>query len=72
MTLWKLQELIGENWREEHFIERMEFSEIRAVHFVVYGILGRGCSSSTLLDNLGKGFTDYVRDKFVDVPVDVL
>jgi len=26
------------------------------VHFVVYGILGRGVSSSTILDSLGKGF----------------
>jgi len=72
LTRAKLQELIGEDWREEYFIERMEFPNIHAVHFVVYGILGRGCSSSTLLDNLGKGFTDYIRDKVVEVPVSIL
>ena len=54
MTRAKLQELIGDDWRAEYFIERMEFPNLPAVHFVVYGILGRGCSSSTLLDNLGK------------------
>lgn len=47
----------------------MEFPNIYAVHFVIYGILGRGVDSSTLLDSLGKGFADYVRDKWVDVPV---
>jgi hypothetical protein len=72
MTRAKLQELIGDDWRDEYFIERMEFPNIHAVHFVVYGILGRGCSSSTLLDNLGKGFTDYIRDKVVEVPVSIL
>ena len=72
MTRAKLQQLIGDDWREDYFIERMEFPNIRAVHFVVYGILGRGCSSSTLLDNLGKGFTDYIRDKVVEVPVSIL
>ena len=70
MTRKKLQELIGEeDWKEgEYFIERVEFARIRAVHFVVYGLLGRGVSGSTLLDSLGKGFADYVRDKWVDVP----
>ena len=65
---------IGENGARErgHFVERMEFPNIRAVHFDVYGILGRRCSSSTLLENLGKGFTDYVRGKVVDVPVPIL
>jgi hypothetical protein len=28
--------------------------------------------ASTLLDSLGKGFTDYIRDKVVDVPIEVL
>ena len=72
MSRAKLQELIGEDWREEYFIERMEFPHIRAVHFVVFGILGRGSSSSVLLDNLGKGFNDYIRDKVVEVPVEIL
>ena len=32
------------------------------------GFSERGVSSSTLLDNRGKGFTDYIRMKHVDVP----
>lgn len=72
MSRDRLQNLIGGDWRDEYFIERMEFSEIKAVHFVIYGILGRGVLASTLLDNLGKGFTDYIRDKVIEVPIEVL
>ena len=69
MTRLKLKELMGEHdWKDEYFIERIEFPNLWAVHFVIYGPLGRGVSSSRLLDSLGKGFADYIRDKTVDVP----
>ncbi|ETN41265.1 uncharacterized protein HMPREF1541_03200 [Cyphellophora europaea CBS 101466] len=72
LTIPKLQELMGEDWRAEYVIERVEFKELWAVHFVIYGPLGRGVSSCRLLDSLGKGFADYVRDKVVDVPKSIL
>jgi len=68
----KIVALMGEDWSEEYFLERVEFPKIFAVHFVVYGILGRGVSSSTRLDALGKAPADYMRDKVVDVPVGIL
>ncbi|KAK5462942.1 hypothetical protein LTS15_002654 [Exophiala xenobiotica] len=68
LTLERMKSLVGGDWRDEYRIERVEFPTIFAVHFVIYGILGRGVSSSTLLDNRGKGFTDYIRAKHVDVP----
>lgn len=68
MTKAKLQELMGRTWEDWFFIERSELPEIKAVHFVVYGPLGRGVSSSKILDALGKGFADFVRDKHVPVP----
>jgi hypothetical protein len=68
LTLEKMKELTGGDWKDEYKIERVEFPTIYSVHFVIYGILGRGVSSSTLLDNRGKGFTDYIRAKHVDVP----
>lgn len=64
--------LMGDDWKTEYHLERVEFANIRAVHFVIYGILGRGVSSSSRLDNLGKGFADYIRDKWVEVPVELL
>jgi hypothetical protein len=68
----KMIELIGEDWSDDYFLERVEFPNIFAVHFVVYGILGRGVSSSTRLDALGKAFADYIRDKVVDVPLEIV
>lgn len=41
--------------------------DIRAVHFVIYGPLGRGVSTSKLLDALGKGFAGFIRA--VHVPI---
>lgn len=72
LTRDRMRQLLGNDWRDSFFIERIEFPHIHAVHFVVYGILGRGVSSSSRLDGFGKGFVDYVRDKFVDVPVAIL
>lgn len=69
LTTERFRELMGEDWREEYRIERCEFGGILAVHFVVYGILGHGVSSAHRLDSLGKGFADWIRSRYVDVPV---
>jgi hypothetical protein len=61
-----------DDWDDSFLIERVEFPKIHAVHFVIYGILGRGVSSSSRLDGFGKGFADYVRDKVVEVPTELL
>ena len=71
MTQDRMRQLVGEDWDDSFFIERVEFSHIEAVHFVIYGILGRGVSSSSRLDGFGKGFVDYIRDKIVEVPVEI-
>lgn len=68
MTRDKMRDLMGDDWRDDFFLERMEFPNIWAVHFVIYGPLGRGVSSCRLLDALGKGFADYIRDRVVEVP----
>lgn len=67
-----MQSLLGEDWRDVYHIERVEFPKIRAVHFVIYGWLGRGVSSATTLDPLGKGFADYIRDKVIEAPAELL
>lgn len=69
LSLAKFIDLLGEDWRYDYFLERVEFPNIKAVHFVIYGILGRGVSGSSRLDSLGKAFADFFRDKVVDVPV---
>lgn len=72
LTISRMRTLLGSDWRDEYFIERVEFPQIGAVHFVVYGILGRGVSSSSRLDGFGKGVADWIRDVDVDVPVGLL
>ncbi|KIW09938.1 hypothetical protein PV08_11714 [Exophiala spinifera] len=72
LTRARMQTLMGDDWRDDYYIERMEFQNLLAVHFVIYGPLGRGVSSCRLLDALGKGFADYIRDKVVEIPVSFL
>lgn len=72
LTITKLKEMFGESWSDKFYIERVEFPKIMAVHFVVYGVLGRGVSGSSRLDSFAKGMGDWLRDVEVDVPVKLL
>ncbi|CAG9953592.1 unnamed protein product [Clonostachys rosea f. rosea IK726] len=72
MTRQRLKQMMGRDWRDRYFIERVEMPNIHAVHFVIYGPLGRGVSSSKLLDCLGKGFAEYIRAIHVPIPTKFL
>lgn len=72
LTTERMKWLMGKDWRNDYFVERCEFPRIAAVHFVIYGPLGRGVSSCRLLDSLGKGFADYIRDRVIKVPTQFL
>jgi hypothetical protein len=73
LTRERMKELMGDDWRDgEYFVERVEFEGIQAVHFVIYGGLNTGVSSSSRLDGLGKGFVDFLRARVVDVPISLL
>ncbi|KAI1175270.1 hypothetical protein F4777DRAFT_550798 [Nemania sp. FL0916] len=72
LTRDRLKDMMGDDWRDWFYVERVEFPKIRAVHFVVYGALGRGVSSSARLDSLGKGFAEWLRAVHVPVPVKLL
>ena len=63
LTKKGMQRLLGEDWNESYHLERVEMPGIRSIHFVIYGILGRGVSSSARLDNFSKGIADYLRAK---------
>lgn len=68
LDLEKLKKLMAAEWKDNYRLERVELPGIRAVHFVVYGILMRGVSSSVRLDALAKGFAEFLRDRWEDVP----
>ncbi|KAG7133531.1 hypothetical protein HYQ45_008315 [Verticillium longisporum] len=72
MSIDRVKTLLGDELGADFAVERVEFPGIFAVHFVVYGFLGRGVSSSHRLDGFGKGFIDYIRDKVVEVPASLL
>jgi hypothetical protein len=69
LTIPRLKTMFGESWSDKFHVERVEFPEIMAVHYVVYGVLGRGVSGSSRLDAFAKGMGDWLRDVVVDVPV---
>jgi hypothetical protein len=68
LTIPRLKTMFGESWSDKFHVERVEFPEIMAVHYVVYGVLGRGVSGSSRLDAFAKGMGDWLRDVVVDVP----
>jgi hypothetical protein len=69
LTIPRLKVMFGESWSDKFHVERVEFPHIFAVHFVVYGVLGRGVSGSSRLDSFAKGMGDWLRDVVVEVPV---
>jgi hypothetical protein len=49
-------------------IVRHEFPHLRAVHFVLRGLLGTGGSSNLRVDQVGKAVGEYLRAKHVLIP----
>ncbi|KAF7555018.1 hypothetical protein G7Z17_g2517 [Cylindrodendrum hubeiense] len=64
----RMKQLMADEWDDSYKLERCELPGIYAVHFVIYGILKRGVSSSARLDALGKGFAEFIRDRWVELP----
>ncbi len=50
-------------------VQRHAFPRLRALNFVVVGLLGEGVASSTRPDPQAKGLGEYLRSRLVDVPV---
>ncbi|MCW2934227.1 MAG: exopolyphosphatase [Actinomycetia bacterium] len=51
-------------------IQRYELPNLRAVNFVVVGLLGDGVASSARPDPQAKGLGEYVRSRYVDLPAE--
>lgn len=63
----KLRELLGED-DIGGVIERVEFKNIYAVHFLNRCLLGKGAASTSSYDCLGKNVAEYLRCKKVNIP----
>ncbi|MBL7486849.1 DUF1446 domain-containing protein [Frankia sp. AgB1.9] len=53
-------------------VHRYELPLLRAVNFVVVGLLGDGVAASVRLDPQAKGLGEYVRSRFMDIPAALL
>ncbi|TFZ02740.1 DUF1446 domain-containing protein [Ramlibacter henchirensis] len=53
-------------------IVRHEFPNIRAVHFIVRGHLGRGGSTNLQADQVGKALGEFLLARQLDIPVELL
>ncbi|MDQ6523955.1 acyclic terpene utilization AtuA family protein [Nocardioides sp. LHD-245] len=49
-------------------VDRYELPRLRALNFVVHGLLGDGVAATTRPDPQAKGLGEYVRSRHVDVP----
>ncbi|HVT64087.1 MAG TPA: acyclic terpene utilization AtuA family protein [Mycobacteriales bacterium] len=53
-------------------VERYELPNLRALNFVIEGILGEGVASSTRQDPQAKGLGEWLRSRQVEVPTSLL
>jgi hypothetical protein len=53
-------------------VQRYELPNLRAVNFVVVGLLGAGVAASTRPDPQAKGLGEYLRSQLADIPVALL
>jgi hypothetical protein len=53
-------------------VERFELANLRALNFVVHGLLGAGVAASARADPQAKGLGEFVRSRLVMVPVEFL
>ncbi|KJK67237.1 Protein of unknown function DUF1446 [Aspergillus parasiticus SU-1] len=69
LSTLSLKKLLGDDYRPEYRVERFELPHLHAVHFVTYGVLQEGVSSSSIIDRFSKSFGEFVRVRQVDIPV---
>ncbi len=53
-------------------VDRYELGNLRAVNFVIHGLLGEGVAASSRVDAQAKSLGEYLRAKVVDVPKELL
>jgi hypothetical protein len=70
LTAERFRELLTEAADLE--VRRYELANLRALNFVVVGLLGEGVASSTRPDPQAKGLGEYLRSRHVDVPTALL
>lgn len=64
LTVERLKELLPEAGE----VDRYELPNLRALNFVLQGLLGEGVASSTRFDPQAKALGEWLRSRVVDIP----
>jgi len=70
LTVDKLKELLPET--KEYDVERFDLPNIRALNFVIRGLLGEGVAAGTRQDPQAKGLGEWLRARHVNIPASFL
>jgi hypothetical protein len=70
LTIEQFRSLLPE--ADDLEVRRFQFANLRALNFVVVGLLGEGVASSTRPDPQAKGLGEYLRSRVIDIPVGLL
>ena len=70
LTVERVRELVPES--APLVVRRADLPNLRALNFVIEGILGEGVASSVRFDPQAKGLGEFLRSRAVEVPVRVL
>jgi hypothetical protein len=70
LTVEKFKELLPET--KEYDVERYDLPNLRALNFVVRGLLGEGVAAGTRQDPQAKGLGEWLRARHVNIPVSFL
>jgi hypothetical protein len=70
LTVDMLQRLLPET--ALHPVRRHVFANLRALNFVIEGLLGEGVASSTRFDPQAKALGEWLRSRIIDIPEELL
>ena len=70
LTVKSFKQLVPE--AKDLVVRRFDFPNLRALNFVVVGLLGEGVSSSIRPDPQAKSLGEYLRSRVVDLPEKLL
>jgi hypothetical protein len=70
LTVEKFKEVLPET--KEYDVERFDLPNIRALNFVIHGLLGEGVAAGTRQDAQAKGLGEWLRARHVNIPLTLL
>ena len=70
LTVGRFRELLPE--AAELVVERHDFPKLRALNFVVHGLLAGGAVASVRFDRQAKALGEFIRSRWVDLPTALL